>query len=215
MPSFAAGVALFLVDAWRTWRRPQRDHDDPWRAPTLEWLPVGDYGPRSVPDVRGPDPLWQRPALLAEVAAGGHWVPDTTSGGRETLITTPRRALPSHLLLLPDDGWSPLVAAVGTAGFFLLLTVEWIFTAWAFGALAVVAWSSGYGRPTRSLIVRGSPWPTASASRSAPAVGSHSWWATVILLIVIGSVCASFAFAHVHVAMRSEVCPPTGARLPR
>ena len=213
--AFAAGVALFLVDAWRTWRRPQRDHDDPWRAPTLEWLPVGDYGPRSVPDVRGPDPLWQRPALLAEVAAGGHWVPDTTSGGRETLITTPRRALPSHLLLLPDDGWSPLVAAVGTAGFFLLLTVEWIFTAWAFGALAVVAviWWLWQADP-----VPHRPWVTVADGVSVP-VGargrfSHSWWATVILLIVIGSVCASFGFAHVHVAMRSEVCPPTGARLP-
>ena len=44
---------------------------------------------------------------------------------------------------------------------------------------------------------------------------SHSWWATVILLIVVErrSV-ASFAFAHVHVSMLSEVCPPRGCALP-
>ena len=43
---------------------------------------------------------------------------------------------------------------------------------------------------------------------------THSWWAVVILLIVDATICASFAFAHVHVSLMSEVCPPVGARLP-
>jgi cytochrome c oxidase subunit I+III len=43
---------------------------------------------------------------------------------------------------------------------------------------------------------------------------SHSWWATVILLVVDATVLASMAFAHIHVAMRAAVCPPPGTALP-
>ena len=43
---------------------------------------------------------------------------------------------------------------------------------------------------------------------------SHSWWAVVILIVVDATICASFAFAHVHVSLMSVVCPPAGARLP-
>jgi cytochrome c oxidase subunit I+III len=43
---------------------------------------------------------------------------------------------------------------------------------------------------------------------------SHSWWAMVILLCVDASIFASLAFAHLHVAMALDVCPPSGARLP-
>ena len=73
-----------------------------------------------------------RPA--AEVAAGAHWLPGTVFGGRETLITHPRRARPLHLL---RPARRQLVAArrraSGTAGFFLLLTVKWMLPAFAFG----------------------------------------------------------------------------------
>jgi cytochrome c oxidase subunit I+III len=43
---------------------------------------------------------------------------------------------------------------------------------------------------------------------------SHSWWATVILLVVDLTVLAAMAFAHVHVALRADTCPPPGAALP-
>ena len=43
---------------------------------------------------------------------------------------------------------------------------------------------------------------------------THSWWAVVILLLVDATICASFAFAHIHVSLMADVCPPAGARLP-
>jgi cytochrome c oxidase subunit I+III len=48
----------------------------------------------------------------------------------------------------------------------------------------------------------------------AHTVFSHSWWATVILLLVDATVFASMVFAHVHVAMLLDICPPPGGRLP-
>ncbi|HWL73285.1 MAG TPA: cytochrome ubiquinol oxidase subunit I, partial [Burkholderiaceae bacterium] len=103
-----------------------------------------------------------------------------------------------------------------TAGFFLLLTGKIILPAFACGVIAIVSiilwlWETD---PTPNSA-------TVNAADHRPplpvgAVGmrTHSWWAVVILLIVDATICASFAFAHVHVSLMSDVCPPAGARLP-
>ena len=43
---------------------------------------------------------------------------------------------------------------------------------------------------------------------------SHSWWAMIILICVDMTIFGSFLFAHLHVSMASDVCPPAGAALP-
>ncbi|HYP83294.1 cbb3-type cytochrome c oxidase subunit I [Variovorax sp.] len=213
--AFALGVLLWLADAVRVLLRPARDHDNPWRAGSLEWLPVREYGVRSIPEVRGTEPLWERPTLPEEVEAGRHWLPGTAFGGRETLVTRVRDARPVQLLLLPADGWSPLLAAVGTAGFFLLLTVGWVATAFAFGVLAIGAivhwlWGSDRAVPAdRATVADGVSLPVRPAGRR-----SHSWWATALLAVVDFAVLASLVYAHVHLAMLLDVCPPPGAALP-
>ena len=212
---FAAGVLLCLADLVRMLVRPRREHGDPWKADSLEWLPQGDYGVRSIPQVASREPLWEQPALPAEVAAGRHWLPGTVFGGRETLVTSPVRAHVAHLLRLPGDGWAPFVAAAGTAGFFLLLTVAWIVPAFIAGGIslgAMLIWLWGSDRPPpRDMAAIGAG---VSVPATASGRASHSWWAMVILLAVDGTVFASFGFAHIHVSMALDVCPPPGARLP-
>ncbi|WP_284617490.1 cbb3-type cytochrome c oxidase subunit I [Aquabacterium humicola] len=213
---FAAGVALFGLEAWRTWRRPAQPHGDPWRAGTLEWLATEDHGMRSIPQVAAREPLWQRPALAQEVAAGWHWLPGSATGARETLVTHWRRAEPRHLLVLGGDTWWPLIAAAGTAGFFLLLTVKWSVPAGLCGVVAVVAiwrWLWQTDRAPAGAMVRVARdvmLPVGARRRR----DSHVWWALGLLLLVDATILASFAFSHLHVAMRAEVCPPPGARLP-
>ncbi len=211
----AAGFVVFFVDAIRTWRRPKREHGNPWRAPTLEWIPADEYQTRSIAQVHGREPLWQQPGLAAEVQRGEHWLPGTATGGRETLVTTPRHARLDHLIVLTGDSWLPLVAAAGTAGFFLLLTVELHALAWACAAVAVVAvlqwlWQTDRLPPVALATVGDGVVLPIGASGAK----SHSFWALVILLVVDASICASLVFAHVHVAMRLDVCPPAGADLP-
>ncbi|RYF36422.1 MAG: cytochrome ubiquinol oxidase subunit I, partial [Comamonadaceae bacterium] len=212
---FAAGVALCFWDAWRTLRRPEQPHNNPWNAPTLEWMPAQEYGVRSIPQVASIEPLWDRPALPQEVEAGRHWLPGTAFGGRETLVTSPGKAELRHLLRLPGDGWLPLIAAAGTAGFFLLLTVAWIVPAFVFGAVsiaAIVAWLWSSDQPPPQAMVQvgdGVLLPVGATGRQ-----SHSWWAMVILLAVDASIFAALAFSHLHVSMALEVCPPPGAALP-
>ncbi len=121
-----------------------------------------------------------------------------------------------HLLILTGDSWWPIAAAAGTAGFFLLLTVKMILPAFACGVIAIAA--------MMIWLWETDPMPlsaTVNAADNRPplplgAVGmqTHSWWAVVILLLVDATICASFAFAHIHVSLMSDVCPPAGARLP-
>lgn len=212
---FAAGVLLFFIDALRTWPKSSREHGNPWSAPTLEWVPNGDFGTRSIAQVESRDPIWDRPSLPKEIEAGQHWLPGTTSGRRETLITSPREARLWHLVVLPGDSWLPLLAGLGTAGFFLLLTVKMLWTASACGIVAVVAiwiWLWGNDNPPHRKTVQVGDGVFVPVN--PPGRRSHSWWATAVLVVVDLTIWASLLFAHLHVSMNSDVCPPAGARLP-
>lgn len=212
---FAAGVLLFAVDAVRTLRRPEKEVGNPWHASTLEWLPSEDYGTRSIAQVRSEEPLWDQPDLPREVDAGCHYLPGSATGRRETIVSGTVGAQPRYLLILPGDSWWPLIAAAGTAGFFLLLTVKLTLVAWACAITAVagiIAWIWQSDRPP--------PQPTARVADDlvlpigAVGTASHSWWATIIMLVVDATIFASFVFAYIHISMRLTVCPPPGASLP-
>ncbi|HEY5799308.1 MAG TPA: cbb3-type cytochrome c oxidase subunit I, partial [Burkholderiaceae bacterium] len=212
---FAGGVLLCFVDLVRTLRRPEQEHANPWQAATLEWLPSEDYATRSIPQVTSAEPLWDQPGLAEQVEQGRHWLPGTATGLRETIVTSPVMAVPRYLFVLPTDSWWPLLAAIGTAGFFLLLTVKLTWLAWACGVLAIVStlvWLWQTDLP-----------PPQSHARVADAVelpvgttGLHSTsgWATGIMLVVDATIFASFVFAYIHISMRLQVCPPPGAQLP-
>ena len=213
---FAAGVLLFLADLVRTLRLPGKAVGNPWNAATLEWLPSEDYGNRSIPRITSADPLWQQPGLAEQVEQGRHYLPGTITGQRETIATSPVAAQPRYLMVLPKDSWWPLIAAAGTAGFFLLLTVKLTFVAWACGITAIVAimvWLWQSDRPSPP----GDPQAKVADDLSLPvgAVGSasHSWWGTMIMLVVDATIFASFVFAYIHVSMRLTVCPPPNAAL--
>jgi cytochrome c oxidase subunit I+III len=211
----AIGIALFFIDLFRLARRPPRKHDNPWHASTLEWLTSEDYSTRSIPDVRSRHPLWDQPGLHREVEEGRHWLPGTATGQRETMMTSPVRATPTHMLPLPSDSWLPLLAAAGTAGFFLLLTIEQTVIAFVCGLIAIVAiiwwlWESDRKPVQAAVKVADRVWLPVGAIMTA----SHSWWATVIMLVVDATIFAAFLFAYIHVSMLLQVCPPPNAALP-
>jgi cytochrome c oxidase subunit I+III len=212
---FAAGIVLFAIDLVRTLLRESREHGDPWQAASLEWLPTGNYGARSIAEVRSAEPLWDQPQLHDEVPQGAHWLPGTASGGRETLITAARDARPSHLIRLPGDSWLPVLAAAGTAGFFLLLTVGASVAAWSCGIVAIAAtlawlWALDPAPFAERVEIGRGVWVPVGAN----GVRSHAWWGCLVLLVVDLTIAASMWFAHLHVSLLAEICPPPGAQLP-
>ncbi|GAA0603454.1 cytochrome c oxidase subunit I [Craurococcus roseus] len=213
----AAGAAVVLLDVALHYR-PVGSGEDPWNSGTLEWLNNGDHGPRSMPRVTGRYPLWDNPELAREVDAGGHFMPATYTGRREALITSAAEAVPQHVLVVPGSGWAHIVAAVGTAVFFLALAVEALVPA---GVAALVAlagflhwlWNdTDHGPLAREADIGGGHrLPTYVAGPSAT-----SWWAMACLFLVDGTAyaCLIGSYLYLWLVNGDGMWPPPGTSLP-
>jgi cytochrome c oxidase subunit I+III len=213
---FAFGILLVLVDLLLHFRPAGKVDTNPWNAGTLDWLPMDNYAIRSIPTIKSREPLWDNPDLRKQVDAGQHYLPGLATGGRETIVTSAIDARPEYLLRLPGPSWLPLLAGVGTAVFFLSLTVKWTIPALAGVIVAIVSilkwlWESDPA-PTGKLydIGGGVALPDyMSGSRS------HSWWSVVVLMLVDGSIFACLVFTFFYLWTISQAgFPPAGFDLP-
>jgi cytochrome c oxidase subunit I+III len=211
----AAGVLVVLVDLVRNLRPSGGEQaGNLWGAGTLEWLPNDTYAARSVPYVTSREPLWDQPGLAKDVEAGRYYLPGTATGWRESIVTSPIEAMPQYLSRLPDPGWTPLLAAVFTAAFFLLLTGKLVTPAVLCALAAVVMmvawmWQSDPAPVAPVDIGGGVRLPTYA---SGPV--SHSWWAMVVLLLVAGSLYLSYVFSYLYLwTVSPQVWPEAGSQL--
>ncbi len=196
-----AGVTLFVFDLARNFRfSAEGNAGNVYGGGTLEWLPTGLYSTRSIPVVRSREPLWDDPDLSRDVDEGRYLLPGAPTGRRETIITSPVRAEPQYLQIMPGPSIWPFLGAVFTAGFFLLLTVQAYTPALVSGALAVpsiIRWLWETDRPVakgRVDVGGGITLPT-----YATGSGTHGWWATVILLVVVFMIFAMAVFSFLFV----------------
>jgi cytochrome c oxidase subunit I+III len=196
----AAGVALFLFDLARNFRFTTGEGaGNRYGAATLEWLPTDLYSARSIPVVNSRYPLWDDPDLARDVEEGRYFLPGAPTGHRETLITSPVRAEPEYVQIMPGPSVWPLFSAVTTAGFFLLLTVEAYTPAITSGIIAVLCvlrwlWDTDRRVAAEEVDVgAGIMLPTyVTGSRT------HGWWAMVILLIVIFMLFVMTVFSYLY-----------------
>jgi cytochrome c oxidase subunit I+III len=199
---FAAGVLVVLIDLARRFRPSlSGGAGNIWGSGTLEWLGNDTYVPRSIPRVESRDPLWARPTLQQEVDDGRWYLANAPTGTRETLVTTPVEAEPRAIISLPGPGYAHLIAAAGTAGFFLLLTVKSIAMAVACGLAALVAfvvwmWPSDKGPPAGKETVDIGGGLMLPSYLSGPQ--SHSWMAIVVLLCAAASLYLSYVFSYLY-----------------
>lgn len=208
--TIAAGVALFIFDLIRRYR-PGSISNNPWGAGTLEFLPMDNYGPRSIPRVASREPVWDRPELVKEVDEGRYFLPFTATGGRETLVTSPIAAEPQYVARVPSDGWPQVIAALFMAGFFLLLTVKLVWPALVCGVLAIAfiliwTWSLDQG-PIKGDVDIGCG---LRAPDYATGPVSHGWWAVAVLLLVAAAHYVSYFFSYLYIwTVSPEVWPAT------
>jgi cytochrome c oxidase subunit I+III len=212
----ASGVVLVLIDLILHLRVVGKVEANPWGASTLEWLPADDYGVRSIPHIQSREPLWDEPALALEVYRGQHYLPRTATGGRETIITSPIHARPQYVLILPGWSFLPFIAGIGTAAFFLFLTVKMILPASIGGLIALAAifrwmWDLDRG-PTHPPVDVG-----AGVSLPVYLSGSitPSWWAMIVLMLVDATVFASLVFTYFYLwTVTPPPWPSSGVSLP-
>ena len=198
--AFVLGLAvlLFLIDLARNFRfTVDEDAGNIYGGGTLEWLPTGLYSTRSIPVVRSRSPLWDNPDLAREVEEGRHFLPNSATGLRETLITSPVRAEPQYLQIMMGPSIWPLLGAVFTAGFFLLLTVQaYILSVICLplATFSILRWLWDTDRPVAQKEVdigAGIMVPTYVTGPSA-----HGWWAIICVLVVAGMIFLMAVFGY-------------------
>jgi cytochrome c oxidase subunit I+III len=212
----AGGVLVALIDALLHLRPAGKVNANPWNAGTLEWLPMDNYAVRSIPHITSREPIWDRPSLREEVDSGRHYLPGLATGQRETIVTSPIDAQPQYLLRLPGYGWTPLLAGLGTAVFFLSLTVKLFVLAAAGAVIAFVSlfkwlWESD-PKPT------GKRYDVGGGVRLPDYVSgpqSHAWWAMIVLVLVDGAIFASLVFSFFYLwTVAPRGWPPPGFEPP-
>jgi cytochrome c oxidase subunit I+III len=213
----ALGVALFLYDLARKFRVSNENNaGNVWGAGTLEWLPNSNYGTRSIPFVTSHEPLWDQPNLSKDVEDGRYYLPGTATGGREALVTSPFDARPQYILQIPGPGWQPVLAAIFTAAFFLLLTVKLVIPSVVCGLLAVASvvwwlWETDQG-PVRPPAEIGAG-TTVPVYVTGPM--NHSWWAMIVLIVVCGMVFTCLVFSYLFLWLVNPAAwPPRDVALP-
>jgi cytochrome c oxidase subunit I+III len=212
----ALGVLVFLIDLARNLRPTSAEPaGDIWQANTLEWLPNHTFAARSIPIVTSRDPLWDQPNLARDVEAGRYYLPGTATGRRETIVTSAVEARPDYLLRLPGPGWAHVLAAVFTAGFFLLLTVKAVALALACGVAAVVSmllWMRESDPPSVGTVDIGGG---VRLPTYASGPDSHSWWAMVVLVLVAAALYLSYLFGYLYLwTVAPQQWPAPGGRPP-
>tara|TARA_B100000678_G_scaffold291050_1_gene305984 strand:- start:2895 stop:5447 length:2553 start_codon:yes stop_codon:yes gene_type:complete len=195
----ALGVLVFIIDLIRNFRVGEGGKDNPWGAGTLEFLPQDVYSTRSIPHVHSREPLWDDPDLARSVAAGEQYLPNAPTGGRETIVTSPIRAIPQYVVQMPGPGWMHVAAAVFTAATFLLLTVKIVIPAIVCAVLAIASclcwvWTIDKG-PDKGPVDIGGGYtlPVYVTGRMA-----HGYWAMIVLWIVAGSIFLSYVFSYLY-----------------
>ncbi|MCU1324912.1 MAG: ctaD [Bryobacterales bacterium] len=212
-----AGVLVVLVDFIRHLRSGPRVGDNPWNAPSLEWLSAdADYGFRSLPLITSRYPLWEQPNVLQEAREGGGYLPDAPTLERESLLTSPITGQPEQILRLPGPGWTPFVSAAMTAIFFTGLTLRLAVISVTSGAVALMFLMSWMWRLDRAY-----PKGLADAGRGLGLPlylndnRSVGWWAMVVLIITDASLTLSIAFAYLFLwTAKPAIWPPDGSQMP-
>jgi cytochrome c oxidase subunit I+III len=214
---FAAGVLVFVLDFVRHRRSESGTVDNPWDAPSLEWLSgQAPHNFRSLVPVHSRYPLWDHKDLKEEQLSGRGYLPDSPMHARESLVTAPITAEPEQVLRMPSPGWTPFVAALATALMFAGMTLKLAVLGWIAGVVALASyvywlWSMDQARP-RALVDAGRAMALPLYTNDRRNVG---WWGMVVLLISDTVVVASFIFGYLFLwTARPAEWPPDGSQAP-
>lgn len=140
----AFGVLLFLMNAWRSYRRGEAAGDDPWDARTLEWSttsPPPVYNFAHIPEVTAEDDFWHRK----------YGVDEQGRAARRDDYVPVDQSTPPPGLHLPSPSYYPIL---GSFGIFMMIT-GLVYVPWgllATGAGAVVTLWGMFGWSMEDLV---------------------------------------------------------------
>ncbi|TNC74986.1 cytochrome ubiquinol oxidase subunit I [Rubellimicrobium roseum] len=213
----AAGFAVLVWDLLRAaWVGP-RTSRNPWNAGTLEFVPDPDenWGTRSIPYVHTRYPAWEQEAFVERVDSGRFYLPDAPEGLRETLVTSVIDARPLQVLRVPGPSWITHVAALFTAGAFILPVYHLYWAAGVSSALAILTvcvwlYLSARSHPEAETKDAGLGLRLPLYVSGPSSVG---WWAMWITMLGDATAFASLVFGVFFYWTARPDFPPEGAAM--
>lgn len=198
----AFGLTLVLIEILLNLAVRHRARRNPWGSGTLEWAiprPSAAYNFASLPRVNSREPLWDTPALPAELARGDGYLGDAATGKRESLMVDIASGEPEQLVIYPANTRLPILLAAVTGVFFVSLLIKvYVIAPFAIAAVAALGWRWVWQLGSRQdlgeqPIGHGVRVPTIAEVSRPP-----GWWGSVFLLvanaILFGSLLFGYAF---------------------
>ncbi len=212
------GIAVFVWNVIRSYRRGEEAGANPWGSDSLEWAvpsPPAEHGWSVLPIVRSRHPLWDQDEL--DTGDEGlerfvHGLSQWPLRWRAAVIVGTADARPQEVFRVSDPSIWPLVAACGVVLIFLSELVKLRWGA-AVGALviigAVIRWNWPQDPP---MSVEEEEAFEREHHVAVNAGGSVvvATWGTALAMLFVGIAFASLLLSYFYLRLENPLWPPAG-----
>jgi cytochrome c oxidase subunit I+III len=217
------GIAVFVWNLVRSYRRGEPAGHNPWGADSLEWAipsPPLEHGWSVMPIIHGRHPLWDQdelhrgdPPLERFVHGLSQW----PLRWRAAVIVGTADARPQEVFRVANPSIWPLAAAIGTVIIFAAEIVKFRIGA-AIGALVVIAAVIAWNWPREAPMSE----EDELAFEREHGVPVHaggsvivSRWGIGLAMLFIGIALSALVLAYYYLRLENPVWPPPGVPDPQ
>jgi cytochrome c oxidase subunit I+III len=216
------GIAVFVWNVVRSFRRGEPAGPNPWDADTLEWSvtsPPREHGWTVLPIVHSRHPLWDQddlhhgdPHTERFVRALAEW----PLRWRAAVVVGTANARPQEVFRIAGPSLWPLVAAVGLVTLFIgeLTKLRWVFP---IATLIMVVGFIGWNRPDEpEMTVEDEAAFERANGVPVNAGGSVivARWAMSLMILVVGVAFGSLVLSYFYLRLQNPDWPGPGISEP-
>jgi cytochrome c oxidase subunit I+III len=212
------GIAVFVWNVVRTFRRGEPAGNNPWGGDTLEWAvssPPAEHGWTVLPIVRSRHPMWDQDELHRgdeRLERFVHGLARWPLRWRAGVVVGTADAHPQEVFRVAGPSIWPLVSACGLVLVFIaeLVKLRWVI---AVGALVLVVGLIGWNRPEDPpMTVEEEDAFEREHDVAVNAGGSVvvATWAMALLIVFMGIAFSSLLLSYFYLRLENPVWPPPG-----
>jgi cytochrome c oxidase subunit I+III len=212
------GIAVFIWNVARSYRRGEEAGNNPWGAATLEWAvpsPPAEHGWSVLPIVRSRHPLWDQDELHRgdeRLERFVHGLSRWPLRWRAAVIVGTADARPQEVFRVANPSIWPLVAGCGLVFIFAaeLTKLRWgIAVGAAIVTAAVIAWNWPQEAP---MTVEEEAAFEAEHGVPVNAGGSVvvAAWGTALVILVVAVAFAALLLSYFYLRLENPRWPPPG-----
>jgi cytochrome c oxidase subunit I+III len=212
------GIAVFIWNVARSYRRGEPAGNNPWGADTLEWAvpsPPAEHGWSILPIVRSRHPLWDQDELHRgdeRLERFVHGLSRWPLRWRAAVIVGTADARPQEVFRVANPSIWPLVAGCGLVLIFAaeLAKLRWgLAVGAAIVTAAVIAWNWPQEAPMtveeENAFEREHQVPVNAGGSVIVAA-----WGTALVILVVAVAFAALLLSYFYLRLENPQWPPTG-----